>query len=47
MTSYTIVSLDDGEYAIQTIYDCVKQEHGIAFHKIEESKTGEFSLNKL
>ena len=24
MTSFTIISLDDGEYAIQTIYDCVK-----------------------
>ena len=24
MTSYTIVTVDDKEYAIQTIYDCVK-----------------------
>jgi hypothetical protein len=45
MTSFTLVSLDDGEYAIQTIYDCVKQEHGIAFHKIEENKSGgEYTL---
>ena len=47
MTSFTLVSLDDGEYAIQTLYDCVKQEHGIAFHKLEESKSGEYSLKLL
>ena len=38
MTSYHMVAVDGQTYAVQTIYDCRKQQHRIAFHVVVSSE---------